>query len=1084
MFACSENAAADSLAELLRRTSARTGNQLGGIQGAQVETNAAVSVPGLDVALAGFLDQLRRSTETNEVSKAQVLPSSPPSVSTAAVSQPWIVTPAANGTARQIRRASAVAPSGGGRIALSAVVDPARHVRSFLAEQATELGLNEPEVELELVSTETDGLGYQHFRFRQRFGGLPVWPTGLTVHLAPDGDPHLLDAAIIRTPSGVDIVPAIPSETAVERAKARVPGGFAGTASTPELIVYAPLEEAPVLAWKFRIRPSWFQSWTALVDAKSSAILRLQSDVRDAQAVGSGLDMFGKQRTFPVWSANGGYYLMDTTKPSFRPEFNPVTDPQGVIAIGDLLNQEFGAMPPQAVFSSDRNAWSSRDAVSALVGLGVTYDYFLTVHQRNGLGGDGGNLLAIVRSGGLDNAFYLNEQRVMVFGDVQPFVASLDVVAHELAHGVTANSANLEYRNQSGALNESFSDIFGELVEHYAYGTHDWRMGSALSRQLRDFKSPGSIVTGFGPNPSKWSEYLRLNEDQDYGGVHINSSIINHAFYQLAAGLPNHLSLQDAAAVFYRCLTVHLQPQSQFIDCRLGCIASAEELFPHDPSKAAAVADAFDVVEILDLPPSPPPGQLQPVDAPDSVLAVYHNAALTRYSLARREAAKGDNPVAGKTVLLGVKKSRISVTGNGSAFAVVDEDGDLCSSTTDAPSTALECYGLDGFIHSAAISANAGILAAVLKDPITSQPRDRLIVTDGKLTREYRLKSPAIDGVAVDSILSADQLSFSPDGRYLLYDALSEVRFGNGPKVERWSIYLLDLQAELVWVVVPPLADFNIGNPVFGHTSDRFIAFEGQRIGTGASAVLTYDRSTGSVGGIAVVDGGYGYPEFTGDDRALVFANSDESAALTRMSLFRQGLAEDRITKAGTAEMWLRDAVLGVVYRRGTYRSVNERPTVSLVTQPAVSAVTVGTTVTLNAFAFDPEGQLAKVEFWSGGTRIAVDTVAPFSVTIPAIGAGSFNFVARAVDAFGMASDSLPIRMVATLPLKRLALRLQENGTILLEVEAPQGNYLIERSVDLKSWSGIQNVNIGASGKETFIYQPATDGSHAFLRLK
>jgi hypothetical protein len=67
MFACSENAAADLLAELLRRTSARTGNQLGGIQGAQVETNAAVSVPGLDVAMAGFLDQLRRSTETNEV---------------------------------------------------------------------------------------------------------------------------------------------------------------------------------------------------------------------------------------------------------------------------------------------------------------------------------------------------------------------------------------------------------------------------------------------------------------------------------------------------------------------------------------------------------------------------------------------------------------------------------------------------------------------------------------------------------------------------------------------------------------------------------------------------------------------------------------------------------------------------------------------------------------------------------------------------------------------------------------------------------------------------------------------------------
>ncbi len=964
------------------------------------------------------------------------------------------------------------------------MIDPERNVRSFLAGQGEALGLVDPNTELELVGSETDELGYRHFRFRQTYAGLPVWPTGLTVHMDPAGDFHLLDASIVRTPIAVGITPAIQAETAAEKAKARIPGGFAGTNTSPELIVYAPVDEAPSLAWKFNVRLGWIQSWTALVDAQTANVIRLQSDARDSKAQGSGLDMFGRLQTFPIWSVGGGSYLMDTTKPSFRPEFDPVTNPQGVIAIFDLINRAFGSVPPEAVFSSNPNSWSSRDAVSALINLGVTYDYFLTEHKRNGLGGDGGNLFAVVRSGGLDNAFYMNEQKVMVFGDVQPWVASLDVVAHELGHGVTANSARLEYRHQSGALNESFSDIFGELVEHHAYGTQDWRFGSSLSQQYRDFKNPRSIVTGFGPNPSKWSEYLRLTDDQDHGGVHINSSIINHAFYQLAEGLPNHLSLQEAAAVFYRCLTVHLQPQSQFIDCRLGCIASAEELFPDAPFKVAAVADAFDAVEILDLPPSPMPGQLRPVDAPDSALAIYHNSARTRYSLARREAARGDDPVEGSAMIHGVRKSRISVAGDGGGFAFVDETDDLCATKTASPSDDLRCFGLEGLINSVAISANANRFAAVLRDSFSGLPRSQIFVSDGQTSHEYPLKSPAIDGVAVDTILYADQLCFSPDGRFLLYDALSEVRFGNGPKVKRWSIYLLDLEAEMFYVVIPPIENYNIANPVFGHTSDRFIAFEGRHIATGASAILTYDRFSGAVGDIGLVADGLGYPEFTGDDRAIVFANSDTSASLTQFSLFKQGVADDRVIKTGPLEMWLHDAVLGVVYRRGTYRSVNERPAVSLVTQPAVSAVTVGSVVTLSASASDPDGQLSRVEFWSGGTRIAVDTVAPFSVTIPSIGAGSFNFVARAVDAFGMASDSQPIRMVATLPVKRLGFRLQTDGTILLDVEAPQGNHMVESSVDLQSWADLQSVTIGSSGKETFTYRPANGQTQGFLRLR
>ena len=185
----------------------------------------------------------------------------------------------------------------------------------------------------------------------------------------------------------------------------------------------------------------------------------------------------------------------------------------------------------------------------------------------------------------------------MFFGDAAPFSSALDVVAHELTHGVTEHSANLLYEFQSGALNESFSDIFGVMVEAWARGEPDWKIGEEVNL-VRDLKDPHA---SFRSLPSKMSEYVQSPNTKagDWGGVHVNSSIFNHCHYLLAAGLDGAIGAQDAEKIFYRALTQHLNPQSQFTDARLACTASAEELFGASSTQAQKVGEAFDAVEIF-----------------------------------------------------------------------------------------------------------------------------------------------------------------------------------------------------------------------------------------------------------------------------------------------------------------------------------------------------------------------------------------------------------------------------------------------------------------------------------------------------
>jgi Zn-dependent metalloprotease len=257
--------------------------------------------------------------------------------------------------------------------------------------------------------------------------------------------------------------------------------------------------------------------------------------------------------------------------------------------------------------------------VSAHFGIEATYDYFLAVHGRNSYDNLGGPLFSFSHYG-VDyvNAFW--NGLFMTFGDgdgINYFpLLSTDVIAHELTHGVTQYSSNLIYYCEAGALNESFSDIFGNLVEFYfegmpGIGTGDWHMGEDFSADGLGFRNMADPNELWCPD-TYYGDFWVLSNGGDNGGVHSNSCVGNFWFYLLTeggSGTNDHgfaydvtsIGVDDAAFIAYNLNNSYLIPISDYHDARTGSIAFAEFWFGAGSQEAASVADAWDAVGVYDM---------------------------------------------------------------------------------------------------------------------------------------------------------------------------------------------------------------------------------------------------------------------------------------------------------------------------------------------------------------------------------------------------------------------------------------------------------------------------------------------------
>lgn len=247
-------------------------------------------------------------------------------------------------------------------------------------------------------------------------------------------------------------------------------------------------------------------------------------------------------------------------------------------------------------------------------GLGETFDFYGETFDRNSIDGNGMPLNATVHyDQNMDNAFWDGQR--MVFGDgdgelFNRFTIALDVIGHELTHGVTEVEAQLIYAYQSGALNESLSDVFGSLVKQYKQGKQDaraadWLIGEGLFTPhvqgvaLRSMKEPGTAfddpVLGKDPQPAHMDNYVRTLEDN--GGVHINSGIPNKAFYLVAVGIGGFAG-DKAGRIWYEALRdPRLRPNSGFRRFARLTYDYAGRLFPGGPEQQI-VQDAWSQVGI------------------------------------------------------------------------------------------------------------------------------------------------------------------------------------------------------------------------------------------------------------------------------------------------------------------------------------------------------------------------------------------------------------------------------------------------------------------------------------------------------
>lgn len=247
-------------------------------------------------------------------------------------------------------------------------------------------------------------------------------------------------------------------------------------------------------------------------------------------------------------------------------------------------------------------------------GSNTTYGFYRDIFARNSLDDAGLELVSSVHYGvAFDNAFWDGAQ--MVYGDgsgqifqVGGLTRSLDVIAHELTHGVTELSAGLIYSKQPGALNESFSDVFGSLVKQYSAGQlaadADWLIGEGilvpeLGRALRSMDQPGTAYSGDN-QPGHMDDYADLPDDNDprndNGGVHINSGIPNRAFALAATALGGY-AWEKAGKIWYTVLTTRLRANSQFKEAAQATVDVAGALFSTD--EQTAVRDAWREVGVL-----------------------------------------------------------------------------------------------------------------------------------------------------------------------------------------------------------------------------------------------------------------------------------------------------------------------------------------------------------------------------------------------------------------------------------------------------------------------------------------------------
>ena len=469
-----------------------------------------------------------------------------------------------------------------------------------------------PEDELRPARSWQDELGYSHDQFQQYYRNIKVEGATYTIHARNNTIETL--SGEYKGIVGLSVVPSQTAEQALQMAMQhvgasiyawdeRVNKGYPGYSKpTGELVIIGGSDgdkTGPRLAWKFDIYAATplYRAYI-YIDAQNGKFLYENLRIHQANAPVTGTTLYNGTVSFTA-DYTGSYYRLFQTASGGGVQ---------TYSLGNTTDYTKAA----EVTSSTTSFTGDPTANQAHYGAEKTYDYFKTQHNRNSYDNAGAPIKSYVHySVNYVNAFWDGSRMTYGDGDVsqgyKPLV-SLDICGHEIAHGVTEYAANLTYSYESGALNESFSDIFGEAVEYYAKGTNDWLMSCDIGATgCGAFRSMAQPNLYGDPDTYKGTNWYSGSGDN--GGVHINSGVQNKWFYILVNGesgtndLGNSYSVTGlgwtkAAKIAYRNLTVYLTASSGFAAARTGAIQSAVDLFGAGSPEVVATTNAWYAVGV------------------------------------------------------------------------------------------------------------------------------------------------------------------------------------------------------------------------------------------------------------------------------------------------------------------------------------------------------------------------------------------------------------------------------------------------------------------------------------------------------
>jgi len=803
------------------------------------------------------------------------------------------------------------------------------------------VGIAQPELEFVVRHADQDELGNWHVRMEQVFQGVPVYGSELIAH-TKNGIFELLNGRYFPTPRVASIEPSISAETAVQRVVQQIGTVktdwndedrrlVGGKESQADLVVYHHRHDldAERLAWHIVIYSDLLHRKVFFVDARTGEIIHHFDHTcsigggdhgagheHPAPAVtlggpvtASGLDLKNVSRSFGAWMDGVTNYLEDAGQPMFNTGASQMpSNPVGVIITLDAQNTspEVQSTFKYSLVSSGSLVFGNKNAVSTHWNAIESYKYYLAKHGRNSIDGTGGNIISLFNvseSNGtsMGNAFWNGAAMWYGNGDATFFelARGLDVGGHEMTHGVIENSANLEYEYESGALNESFADVFAVCIDtlNWKIGEDVVKAGATPNNCLRDLQFPNN---GSPSQPKQVSE--QYQGTQDNGGVHINSGIPNRAFYLFATNPA--VGRAVAEKVYYKALRDYLVKSSKFVDCRLAVIQAANDLYGSTVANAAA--GAFTTVGIVGNQGGDYFGVLN--QNPGIGVVACTNNVGNKVDLFLDGGTLIGNlyTATGSTVI-----SRPSVSDNGLQIVFCTAEGhiigvDLIYNNPGGFVWQFDTISFNPVWRSVAISKDGRFIAA-----LTNVEDNRIVIEDlgdplGNSQTFFLYNPTYTTGQTTGEVRYADALEFDYSGEYLMYDAFNELDNGSGEDLSYWDIGFMRFwendnfagQTPFISKLfsgLPPKS--SVLNPVFAQTAPFVIAFDFFDGVESRYHLLGANIQSGDVDYLVFNNGELGWPSYTKIDGEVIFQRTNGSIR----NLYQRPVATNRIQGTGAS---------------------------------------------------------------------------------------------------------------------------------------------------------------------------------------